>query len=649
MKNSIKLFIVFCLILGIKNMNAQCTASIIDSLMPNGVVNFTGMATPSSTNTNYYWYLPGSNNPSGINTSTASVTYSANGTYTVMLSIWSSGPPSCSTSVMGVVTITNVAVSSTCNLNVNTTPASSSVTCDGSATVVPSSLMCSPISYTWYPMGVNGSACFNMCPGTTYTVVASSAGGVNCCSLAVGFGSVGVTNTPTCNLNANFSWTQTANGGVTFNNYSTGTNGSTTYSWNFGDGATSTAASPAHTYSANGMYTVTLVATDSSNPSCTNTQTWTVYVNSYCNISANFTYSVLSNGMVSFTNLTTGATAPTGYNWNFGDGGTSWSTNPTHQYINGVYMVTLTATNYSTSVPCNSTYTAQIVITTNTCNLNASFTTSNTGSGTVLFNSTSTGVNSNCTYSWYFGDGNYVPNGSSSISHTYAGGGLYTAYLVVMDTTSNFSCVDSVSTTFSVTGLPCVANSNFSLTPSGTPQYWFATPDYPWNVTGALWSWGDGSYSNTLYTSHNYSVAGTYTICLTVTVSCGATASTCTSYAIYRTSSPTQDMSMISVNVVAPGTVTGLLAASREELNYSIYPNPTNGNFSLNMDGLKSADAKIAVYNLVGELVYSAQAGTDNGSLAKDIQLNDVSNGVYFIKVSAGNKVFTKKVIVNKQ
>ncbi|WP_419249374.1 PQQ-dependent sugar dehydrogenase [Streptomyces canus] len=37
-----------------------------------------------------------------------------------------------------------------------------------------------------------------------------------------------------------------------------------TYSWNFGDGATSTAANPAHTYKKNGTYTATLTAKDTS-------------------------------------------------------------------------------------------------------------------------------------------------------------------------------------------------------------------------------------------------------------------------------------------------------------------------------------------------------------------------------------------------
>lgn len=47
---------------------------------------------------------------------------------------------------------------------------------------------------------------------------------------------------------------------VTFTNQSTG---ATSYSWTFGDGGTSTAANPSHTYTAAGTYTVSLTATNS--------------------------------------------------------------------------------------------------------------------------------------------------------------------------------------------------------------------------------------------------------------------------------------------------------------------------------------------------------------------------------------------------
>jgi PKD repeat protein len=48
---------------------------------------------------------------------------------------------------------------------------------------------------------------------------------------------------------------------VSFTNTSTGTDGTTIYSWDFGDGNLSSAMSPTNTYAANGTYTVTLTTT----------------------------------------------------------------------------------------------------------------------------------------------------------------------------------------------------------------------------------------------------------------------------------------------------------------------------------------------------------------------------------------------------
>lgn len=63
---------------------------------------------------------------------------------------------------------------------------------------------------------------------------------------------------------ASFTSVTGAAGLVTFTNNSTN---ATSYSWNLGDGNTSSVANPAHTYTANGVYKVTLTATTGT---CTN-------------------------------------------------------------------------------------------------------------------------------------------------------------------------------------------------------------------------------------------------------------------------------------------------------------------------------------------------------------------------------------------
>ncbi len=60
---------------------------------------------------------------------------------------------------------------------------------------------------------------------------------------------------------------------MAFTNTSTGS--ITSYAWTFGDGGTSTAASPSHIYAAAGVYTVSLTVTG---PGGSNTQTRNNYV-----------------------------------------------------------------------------------------------------------------------------------------------------------------------------------------------------------------------------------------------------------------------------------------------------------------------------------------------------------------------------------
>jgi PKD repeat protein len=126
---------------------------------------------------------------------------------------------------------------------------------------------------------------------------------------------------------------------VSFSNSSTG---AISYAWSFGDGASSTASSPTHTFSAVGTYDVTLTASNGSGSSLANA---TITVAAPLPL-ASFTMSKSSGHAplsVSFTNRSTNADS---YLWSFG-GGTADSieASPTHTFAKaGTYTVTLTAT-----------------------------------------------------------------------------------------------------------------------------------------------------------------------------------------------------------------------------------------------------------------------------------------------------------------
>jgi Zn-dependent metalloprotease len=80
---------------------------------------------------------------------------------------------------------------------------------------------------------------------------------------------------PTAAFTANNTISCTAPLAVTFSN---GTIGATSYNWSFGDGGTSTAATPAHTYTAAGVYAVQLIATGTCSASAKDTLKKTSYI-----------------------------------------------------------------------------------------------------------------------------------------------------------------------------------------------------------------------------------------------------------------------------------------------------------------------------------------------------------------------------------
>ena len=120
---------------------------------------------------------------------------------------------------------------------------------------------------------------------------------------------------------------------ATFTDSSTDSGGTIgTHAWTFGDGSTSTATSPSHTYAAAGTYSVTETVTDSVSGK-TSAKTASVTVSSGGTTGkpvANFTDAV-SGLTANFTNSSTdtGGTISS-YAWTFGDGGTSTSTWPEH-------------------------------------------------------------------------------------------------------------------------------------------------------------------------------------------------------------------------------------------------------------------------------------------------------------------------------
>lgn len=447
-----------------------------------------------------------------------------------------------------------------------------------------------------------------------------------------------------CSLNAGFSnFLPGGAGNMNFTNNSSGTLASTTYTWNYGDGSPNTfGTNGARTYTANGNYTVTLYANNNVTPSCVDTQTMPVTITNACGIQASFTSSVGPNGGVTFISTSTGTTVNSWFEWSFGDGSSSVGSSAFHTYFNGTYFVTHTVKSSQIAPNCIDTVGQQIVINTNTCTTQPAFSYSVGAGGVVTFSNLSTGGNANTTYNWNFGNGSISNSINPIVTYSNAG-----TYVVSLQMTNSGSCFNTTTQTISVNTATCLANPNFSMAYGGTVGVWNAIPAYPWNVVSASWSWGDGSVSNTLYGTHNYSLTGNYVICLSVTVSCGDTATSCNTYSVYRSAAP----GMIQVTVITPvlknvdeDNVSGISALDKPNFVATLLPNPSEGVFYVNTEAIESNLLQFEITNNMGRQILQRCVDLEQSNAV--IDLSDQASGIYFVRLQSGSQVQHRRIVL---
>lgn len=336
----------------------------------------------------------------------------------------------------------------------------------------------------------------------TYTVTLRAISTANCD--AVKTRSVTVSPRPTVDFAATSACPDSL---VTFTNLSSVSSGTiSAYSWNFGDGNSSSATNPTHAYAAAGTYRVTLALT--TNMGCKDSLSRNITV--YSAPVANFTTADVCDGQTAtFTNTSTIATGTLSYNWAFGDGASSTNINPTHLYAGpGSYSVTLTATSNN---GCIDTAAVTVVVNpTPTAAFTASATTICLGD-TINFISTST-TGAGLVYGYDLGDGNFALVRDTAYVYTTTGT-FHVLHLVANPITG---CLDSTSITIVVNPEP-TADFSFSDVCSGTAVAFTNLSSIPTGTLSYVWNFGDGATSTDINPTHLYAGPNTYNVLLTVT------------------------------------------------------------------------------------------------------------------------------------
>lgn len=292
------------------------------------------------------------------------------------------------------------------------------------------------------------------------------------------------------------------------------------FEWDFGDGSTSTAINPQHTYANCGDYLVSLNVSDS-NQLCTDVTSSMVTV--YCPPSVNNlstqASSCLGDSLLFNTSYTEGDGVVDQWLWDFGDNTYALnSSNSLYHQYDTCHTNNLFTASYSVidEYGCADTeYTNfELYCPPNILNLlgeNNCF-----GSSTNFNSVVSAGSNNSLQYDWYYGDGSNELNIGGNTVHTYLDTGNFVVTLNVSD---GNSCSSNSSTSIRTYPNPTATISSLNNCLGEASLFNSNITLGDGTITSWMWDFGDGTSidNNANPISHSYSSCGEQFISLTLT------------------------------------------------------------------------------------------------------------------------------------
>jgi len=132
-----------------------------------------------------------------------------------------------------------------------------------------------------------------------------------------------------------------------------------------------------------------------------------------------------------------------------------------------------------------------------------------------------------------------------------------------------------------------------------------------------LWSTGENTQTITISDTGTYSVDAS------------------TSYGCYSSASI----------IVTKAPCPGINTPGAPELH--IYPNPSQGSFTLSVNGLNGDDYTMRIFNIIGQIVYGEAINHLSGNITQQIDISNLPAGLYTIELNIGEQVFHEKIIVH--
>jgi len=420
--------------------------------------------------------------------------------------------------------------------------------------------------------------------------------------------------------------------------------------WDFGDGSTSTAINPSHTYTQPGMYLACLAISDSMNFCYDQTcmEIWVDVVQPGCQASFIAVPADPTASSLTYMFINTSSPGFTGQQWSFGDGTGSMEAMPVHTYTQpGTYTACLTiwdSTGNCQSTACQQVYAGDAP---GNFTIGGIVTAGNTlgGSGQV----------------WLIGYDNTwfaettIDSMGMYIFNNVPEGMYYIYAMLTPDSPLFFNY------------LPTYYQSSLTwqgatAVPTGEPNEWYVINLLP----SAIWGTGPGNISGSINWSGNFKSGGTpagnveivlfnssgLPIAYTFSLADGSFEFSNLPYGEYTlhaemTGMTTQAATVIltgtsataTVNFVASGTeISAALGINDPELQHiatgNPYPNPVKDNLLIDLNAGISGSCLVEILDLQGRIL-SRDSKTLAGKTRLEISTSGLPGGMYLLKISS--------------
>jgi hypothetical protein len=90
------------------------------------------------------------------------------------------------------------------------------------------------------------------------------------------------------------------------------------------------------------------------------------------------------------------------------------------------------------------------------------------------------------------------------------------------------------------------------------------------------------------------------------------------------------------------------LTVSQDDKDFTIYPNPSNGVFTVSLANMSSKKADLRIMNVIGNEIYHETITRENALLSTTVDLSRYSKakGLYYVKLETDNFSVVRRVIV---